>query len=495
MSQFERVLIANRGEIARRIALSLLEINIIPVVPVTEKEMKQAIALFPNCRIVPAPDGIYLDASALVEMARSEDCQAIHPGYGFLAENGGFAKQCEDAGIVFIGPPAAAIDQMGNKEQARRIAVSSNVSPVPGFSVHDMTPEEIEQQAADIGFPVLVKASMGGGGKGMRRVNSADELMDALRVARQEAETYFGDASVFIEKYIESPRHIEIQVFAFSDGTTIHLGERECTIQRRHQKIIEESPSVAVSDDLRNEMGAAAVRLAENVGYRSAGTVEFILAPDGSFYFLEMNTRIQVEHPVTEMIYGVDLVRWQVDDGAGLMAPVSQDAVYPRGWAVECRVYAEDPDRDFMPSPGKVLLYRAPEGPGIRVESAVGTGSHIFSDFDPMIAKLVVYGENREAAIERAYRALHDFVILGVTTNREYLMRILRHDAFRSGTVDTGFTACYRDELKAPQLQPPCELVALAHWLRRQSGRTTGNGDSDGKSGGAPFPPVSARLP
>ncbi len=493
MSRFERVLIANRGEIARRIALSLLEVNITPVVPVTEKEMRQAIALFPDCQIVSAPDGIYLDPSALVELVRKENCQAVHPGYGFLAENGGFARQCEKAGILFIGPPPDAIDRMGNKEQARRIALSSNVSPVPGFSVQEMSPEEIGQHASDIGFPVLVKASMGGGGKGMRRVDSADELMDALRVARQEAETYFGDASVFIEKYIESPRHIEIQVFAFADGSTIHLGERECTIQRRHQKIIEESPSVAVSEELRNEMGAAAVRLAEGVGYRSAGTVEFILAPDGSFYFLEMNTRIQVEHPVTEMVYGVDLVRWQVEDAAGLMTPVSQNGVRPRGWAVECRVYAEDPDRDFMPSPGQVLLYRAPEGPGIRVESAVGSGSHIFPDFDPMIAKLVVHAESREAAIERAYRALHDFVILGVTTNREYLMRILRHDAFRSGAVDTGFTARYRDELSAPAIQPPQELVALAHWLRRQSGRTAP--DSEHEPGGAPFPPVSTRLP
>ena len=493
MKPFERVLIANRGEIARRIAVTLQELGITPVLPVLEKEMEQVIPLFSGCTLVPSGDGIYLDADRLVALAKETGCQAVHPGYGFLAENAGFAAAVEAHDLTFIGPSPAAIEQMGDKERAREAARAAGVSPVPGFSVDNLDEDSICEQAAEIGFPVLVKAAMGGGGKGLRKVDDMTQLADALRVSREEAGAYFGDARVFIEKYIENPRHVEIQVFAFAGGPVVHLGERECTVQRRHQKIIEESPSVVVDDQLRSAMGAAAVRIAQSVGYRGAGTVEFILAPDRSYYFLEMNTRIQVEHPVTEEVYGVDLVSWQVNDAMGNPVPELDTTGTPRGWSLECRIYAEDPARDFMPSPGKILLYREPEGPGVRVESAVRSGSVIFPDFDPMIAKLVVRAETRAAAIDRAVRCLNEFVILGVVTNREYLVRVLLHEQFQEGRFDTGFAVTYRDDLLVAQPEPGPELLALAAWYRKSHGPCN---DGETTDAGQPvFPPVDGFFP
>ncbi|NOY22091.1 MAG: ATP-grasp domain-containing protein [Acidobacteria bacterium] len=493
MVTIDRILIANRGEIARRIAIALLEKGIVPVLPVTEKEYSQAVPIFKDCHMVMAPDSIYLDSTALVTLAKAENCQAVHPGYGFLAENADFATLCERSGLIFIGPPAGAMSLMGHKERAREIAKKVDVSPVPGFSIDGLNELEIKEMAEGIGFPVLVKASMGGGGKGMRRVENPEELFDAIRMSKSESAAYFGSDDVFIEKYILRPRHIEIQIFSFPGGRTVYVGERECTIQRRHQKIIEESPSPVVDWKLRRKMGEAAVRIADIVNYVGAGTVEFIVDEEMNFYFLEMNTRIQVEHPVTEEVFGVDLVAWQIEEALGIVEAVPQGKLRGAGHAIEFRIYAEDPDQGFMPSPGKILLYREPGGPGIRVESAVTTGSEIFADFDPMIAKVVVKGHSRRHALERARWALSNFVILGVTTNREFLMRILEHPAFQAGELDTGFIEQYRADLVREQDEIAPEMLLLAAALRKKN--------SQGKAQAAPgdshdfYPPVNTRIP
>ncbi len=494
MVTIDRVLIANRGEIARRIATALIEKEIIPVLPVTEKEWQQAVPVFKDCRMVKAPDSIYLDSEALVALAQAENCQAVHPGYGFLAENAEFAGACETNGLIFIGPPARAMDLMGHKERAREIAKKADVSPVPGFSIDGLNELEIKERAESIGFPVLVKASLGGGGKGMRRVESPEGLLDAIRMSKSESSAYFGSDEVFVEKYILKPRHIEIQIFSFPGGRTVYVGERECTIQRRHQKIIEESPSPVVDEKLRRKMGEAAVRIADIVGYVGAGTVEFIVDEELNFYFLEMNTRIQVEHPVTEEVFGVDLVAWQIEEALGIVEAIPQQKLKGAGHAMEFRIYAEDPARGFMPSPGKILRYVEPAGPGIRVESAVAEGSEIFADFDPMIAKVVVKGHSREHAMERARFALENFVILGITTNREFLMQILSHPAFQAGELDTGFIDRYRDELKnAVDASIEPEILLLAASLRNPTGKVAQGSVSVDENGY--YPPVTTRIP
>ncbi len=464
MSRFERVLIANRGEIAKRIYHALRDLGITPVIPVVEKEFEQVWDLYPYAIVVKVKDGIFLDKDGLIEIAKEYGCQAIHPGYGFLAENGEFARMCEQNGIIFIGPPSNAIDLMGNKETARVIAEKSGVPLIPGFSLENMSEEQILEKAKGIGFPVLIKASMGGGGKGMRKVEREEELFDSIRIARSESRQYFSSSNVFIEKYIENPRHIEIQVFSFPGGRTVYLGERECTIQRRHQKIIEESPSVVVDEKLRKRMGEAACALADTVGYVGAGTVEFIVDREKNFYFLEMNTRIQVEHPVTEEVYGVDLVKWQIQEAMGLVVNVPQDKIKPNGHAIEFRIYAEDPENNFMPSPGKILKYVEPKIPGVRVESAVKSGSVIFPDFDPMIAKVIVFDGNREDCIQKAKRVLNEFAVLGVKTNLAFLKRVIEHPAFVKGDIDTGFVEKYGDFLfeKLPSNISPEQLVLIA---------------------------------
>ena len=493
MVTIDRVLIANRGEIARRIASACLEKGIVPVLPVTEKEYSQAVSIFKDCCLVQSPDSIYLNSDALIALAKAENCQAVHPGYGFLAENAEFAGACERNGLIFIGPPAGAMDLMGHKERAREIAKKADVSPVPGFSIDGLNELEIKEMAEGIGFPVLVKASMGGGGKGMRRVETPEALFDAIRMSKSESAAYFGSEDVFVEKYILKPRHIEIQIFSFPGGRTVYVGERECTIQRRHQKIIEESPSPVVDEKLRRKMGEAAVRIADIVSYVGAGTVELIVDEELNFYFLEMNTRIQVEHPVTEEVFGVDLVAWQIEEALGTVEAIPQEKLRAAGHAMEFRIYAEDPDQGFMPSPGKILLYREPVGPGIRVESAVTSGSEIFADFDPMIAKVVVKGHSRQHAMERAKWALSNFVILGVTTNREFLMRVLDHPAFRAGELDTGFIDRYRADLDPKDAESNPELLLLAAALRKQS--ATGKSPATAGETTDYYPPVSTRIP
>ncbi len=465
MVRIKKVLIANRGEIAKRIANVLLEKNIVPVIPVVDKEFNQVFNLFAGCELIKCEQGIFLNSEKLINIARKTNCQAIHPGYGFLAENHKFAELCENYAIEFIGPPPVAIELMGDKETARSLAKQAGVPPVPGFTIENMNFEKIKKLAEEIGYPVLIKASKGGGGKGMRKITSPDKLEEGLRLAKSESLQYFGSETVFIEKYIENPRHVEIQIFSFPGGRTVYLGERECSIQRRHQKIIEETPSPFITERIRKKMGECAVKLADKVGYIGAGTVEFIMDKDKNYYFLEMNTRIQVEHPITEEIFGVDLVKWQIEEAMGLVEFVKQEKIKSNGYAIELRIYAEDPNNNFIPSPGKILLYKEPKGPGIRVESAVQTGSEIFSDFDPMIAKLVVKAETRDKGIEKAIKALKDFCILGITTNREYLINILQTEEFKNGLTDTSFTEKYADKLTNKEKNLSEKALLVAHFL------------------------------
>jgi len=491
MVKFSKVLIANRGEIAKRIANVLLEKEITPVIPVIGKEFNQVFKLFPGCSLIKCENGIFLDQKALVEIAKSEKCDAIHPGYGFLAENHDFAELCGKEKIKFIGPSPNAIELMGDKETARKVAEKAGVPPVPGFTIENESFESIKKQAESIGYPVLIKASKGGGGKGMRKISSDHELEEGIRLAKSESLKYFDSDVVFIEKYIENPRHIEIQVFSFEKGKSVYLGERECSIQRRHQKIIEETPSPFITEKIRKEMGECAVKLANNVDYVGAGTVEFIMDKHKNYYFLEMNTRIQVEHPITEEIFGVDLVKWQLEEAMGTINKVSQEKINSNGYAIELRIYAEDPNNNFIPSPGKILMYKEPVGPGIRVESAVNADYEIFPDFDPMIAKLVVKAENRAKGIEKAIKALNDYVILGVTTNREYLVNILKSEEFAKGNTDTAFTEQHKEMLTTATDEISEKVVAAALYsVKKQTVKEVQTGENSDY-----YPQITTRIP
>src|SRR5687767_3839148 len=375
----------------------------------------------------------YLDVSAVIDAAQRSGADAIHPGYGFLSERAALAAACEDAGIVFIGPKAKSIAAMGSKSESRQLMRSLGVPVVPGYDGADQSDDTLTAEAKRIGFPVLVKASAGGGGKGMKIVRSAGELQQALESARREAAKAFGDDRLLLERYIEEPRHVEVQVFGDSRGEIVHLFERDCSLQRRHQKVVEESPAPRYSEELRKKMTTAAIAAARGVKYENAGTVEFIVTPQNEFYFLEMNTRLQVEHPITELVTGVDLVHAQLQVAAGSPLPWKQSDLRQRGHAIEVRIYAEDPDDRFLPQTGTVALYREPSGPGVRVDSGVMQGSEVGVSFDPMLAKLIAFAETRDAAIARLDRALHDFVILGVKTNTSWLRRVITHDGFRAG--------------------------------------------------------------
>jgi len=493
LSKFERVLIANRGEIAKRIYHALRNLEITPVIPVVEKEYAQCFSMYPNAIVIKAEDGVFLKPDKLIDIAKENKCQAIHPGYGYLAENADFAKKCEQSGIIFIGPPATAIELMGHKETARLIAEKSGVSPVPGFSLKGLSEKQIFERAKSIGFPVLIKASLGGGGKGMRKVEKEEDLLDSIRIAKSESLQYFASDEIFVEKYIVNPRHIEIQIFSFPGGRTIYIGERECTIQRRHQKIIEECPSVFVDEEMRMKMGEAACALADTVSYVGAGTVEFIVDSDKNFYFLEMNTRIQVEHPVTEEVYGVDLVKWQIQEAMGLVVNVPQDEIWPSGHAIEFRIYAEDPENNFMPSPGKILGYFEPKIPGVRIESAVKEGYEIFPDFDPMIAKIVVFDSNREDCIQKSKRVLNEFVVLGVKTNIDFLKAVLEHPSFLKGDIDTGFIEKNKGFLLEKRVNTDFsneEIALICSALsEKKSGQREGECESDS------LPEISGWLP
>jgi len=386
-------------------------------------------------RCTSAPRESYLDGERIIAAAKAAGADAVHPGYGFLSEREWFARAVREAGLVWVGPPAEAIAAMGSKTAARTLAVAHDVPVVPGTTEALPDAAAAKKVAKTFGYPVLLKAAAGGGGKGMRVVRTAAELPEAWESARREARNAFGDDAVYVEKYIEGPRHVEIQVLADHHGTVIALGERECSVQRRHQKMIEEAPSPAVSPELRARMGAAAVRAAKAAGYRNAGTCEFLLARDGNFYFLEMNTRIQVEHPVTELVTGVDLVQWQLRIAGGERIPFP-DTMEPRGWAIECRITSEDPTNGFLPSTGRIECLHVPSGPGVRWDGGVESGSEVGLHYDPMLAKLIVWGSSREQAVDRMHRALRELIVAGVETSREFHLRVMEDAEFRAGAID-----------------------------------------------------------
>ena len=438
---FRKVLIANRGEIAVRIVRACQERGIKTVAVYSDADRTALHVRYADeaYHIGPAAArDSYLRIDRLIDVGRRAGADAIHPGYGFLAENAAFAAACRDAGITFIGPTPEAIEAMGDKVTARNTVARAGVPLVPG-TARDLRDDELKDAAASLGYPVLIKASAGGGGKGMRLIKEPDDLISGLGAARREALAAFGNDSVYLEKAIESARHVEIQVLADSHGNTIHLGERECSIQRRHQKLVEESPSVAVDTELREKMGAIAVAAAQAVNYTSAGTVEFLLDKDGNYYFLEMNTRLQVEHPVTELVTGVDIVKEMISIADGRRLRLKQQDMRMKGWAIECRITAEDPDNNFMPSGGRIVAFREPTGPGIRVESALFEGMEVSLFYDPMIAKLIAWGENRAEAILRMRRALSEYRIAGVRTSIPFHLSLMDTPRFQWGQFDTRF--------------------------------------------------------
>ncbi|MBI1355427.1 MAG: acetyl-CoA carboxylase biotin carboxylase subunit [Acidobacteria bacterium] len=441
---FRKILIANRGEIAVRVLRTCraLEIPTVAVYSDADRTALHVLMADEAVRIGPAPaQESYLRIDAILDAARKTGAEAIHPGYGFLSENAAFARACADAGVVFIGPPPEAMDAMGSKTAARRRMQAAGVPVVPGTTEPLRDAAEALPIAAAIGYPVMLKAAAGGGGKGMRLVHDSAELAPALERAVSEAERAFGDGSVYLEKAIVQPRHVEVQILADHHGACIHLGERECSLQRRHQKVIEETPSplVGTHQDVRDRLTSAAIDAALAVGYSNAGTVEFLMDGDRNFYFLEMNTRLQVEHPVTEMVSGVDLVREQIHVAAGRPLRYTQDQVAPRGWAMECRIYAEDPDQGFMPSPGRLERYRLAEGPSVRADSGAYEGWEVPMEYDPLLAKLSAWGPTREEAIDRLRAAVDECRIAGVRTPLELYRRILRDESFRRGEIDTGW--------------------------------------------------------
>ncbi len=441
---FSKILIANRGEIACRIMRTAKRMGIATVAVYSDADAGTPHVTMADEAVHiggAASADSYLRADRIIEAAQQTGAEAIHPGFGFLSENADFVNAVEAAGLVFIGPGPKAIAVMGDKIESKALAESAGVSIVPG------TPGAVEDvdtalaAAKKIGYPVMVKASAGGGGKGMRVIESADELADGMRAAMSEAQTAFGDSRVFIEKFVVQPRHIEIQLLADQHGNVVYVGERECSIQRRHQKVIEEAPSPFISPETRAAMGSQAVDLAKAVDYRSAGTVEFIVGADQDFYFLEMNTRLQVEHPVTEMVYGLDLVEQMIRVAADEKLSITQDDIVADGWAIEARVYAEDPARGFLPSIGQLTRYREPAGDSVRVDSGVEEGGEISMYYDPMIAKLVAHAPTRDAAMDRLHLALDHYEIDGIASNRQFLSAVLENKAFRSGNLTTGFIA------------------------------------------------------
>jgi acetyl-CoA carboxylase biotin carboxylase subunit len=440
---FRKILIANRGEIAVRIIRACRELQISPVAVYSEADATaQHVRLADEAYLIgPAPSvESYLRIDRIIEAARRSHAQAIHPGYGFLAENADFARAVTAAGLVFIGPTAEAMDLMGSKISARRVAQGAGAPVVPGTITPLASYEETRQTATQFGYPVMLKASAGGGGKGMRLVASEDELRAAFEAAQSEAASAFGNSEVYLEKAIERPRHIEIQVFADTHGNFAHLGERECSIQRRHQKVIEECPSPIDDAGLRERMGAAAVSIAREVGYVGAGTIEFLLADlTRDFYFLEMNTRLQVEHPVTELVTGIDLVREQIKVAAGEALSFTQEDVRLRGHAIECRVYAEDPENNFLPSPGQIKHLNVPAGPGIRDDGGVTEGALVSIYYDPMISKLAAWGRTRLEAIDRLRRALDEYTVGGIKTTLPFFREVVRDAEFIEGRLDTAF--------------------------------------------------------
>jgi acetyl-CoA carboxylase biotin carboxylase subunit len=477
---FKKILIANRGEIAVRVIRACHEIGIAAVAVYSDvdraalhvRKSDEAYPIGP-----PAAAESYLNIQKILDVAARSGADAVHPGYGFLSENAKFARACADAGVKFIGPTAAAMDAMGSKTRARQAMEKAGVPFVPGTSRGLESYEQAQQVAERIGYPVMLKAAAGGGGKGMRLVHAPADLKSALESARSEAERAFADGEVYIEKAIINPRHIEMQVLADEHGNTVYLGERECSVQRRHQKVIEEAPSPIVDPEMRRKMGEVAVRVAQAANYTNAGTVEFLVDQQKNFYFLEMNTRLQVEHPVTELITGLDLVHLQIHIANGEKLPFTQEDVGLRGHAIECRIYAEDPDNNYTPSPGKITLLLLPSGPGIRRDSGMYEGWTVPLEYDPLLAKLIGYGTDREQAIGRLTRALNEYFVGGIKTNISLFRRIFSNPDFRAAKVDTGFL----DRLLKQQKEDPqakdgqaAEVAAIAAGMFAVLGSSAG---------------------
>jgi acetyl-CoA carboxylase biotin carboxylase subunit len=471
---FKKILIANRGEIAVRIIRACREMEILAVAVYSEADraglhVRQADEAY---LLGPAPSrDSYLRIDRILEVAKKTGAEAIHPGYGFLAENAAFARACEESGIVFIGPRSETIALMGEKTSARRVAVEAGVPVVPGTLEPLADLDAVRHEAFRVGFPLMLKAAAGGGGKGLRLVERADDLENALARARGEAKSAFGDERVYLEKAIERPRHIEIQVLADHHGHAVHLFERECSIQRRHQKVIEESPSPFLTPEVRTRMGELAVSLVRKVGYVNAGTMEFLVDADRQPYFLEMNTRLQVEHPVTEMVTGEDLVKLQIRVARGEPLPFRQEDLKQRGHAIECRVYAEDPDQGFLPSPGRITALRLPGGPGVRDDSGIYEGYDVPLHYDPMLSKLVAWGYSRQDAIKRMARAVAEYKVLGIKTTLPFFERVLKHPAFIAGDVDTSFVEksfAATDRARARPVEVAVAAAAIRLYRERQ---------------------------
>ncbi len=468
----KRLLVANRGEIALRIIRACREIGVESVAVYSDADVRapHVSAADRSIHIGPAHAAdSYLSVPRLLDAVRSSGADAVHPGYGFLSENAAFAAACEKAGVVFVGPPSGVIAQMGSKIAARRLMQNAGVPVVPGETPLDQSEDGVLSSVERVGLPALVKASAGGGGKGMRRIDQAADARAAIQSARREAEAAFGDGALYVERVIPRPRHIEVQILADNHGHVVHLFERECSVQRRHQKVIEESPSPAATPRLRTRMTDAAVQATRACGYRNAGTIEFLVDVSGGrgaerFFFLEMNTRLQVEHPVTEQVTGLDLVRAQILIASNEPLPWTSPSITLRGHAIEARVYAEDPAHDFLPQAGRILLYREPRFPGVRIDSGVEEGSDVPVHYDPLLAKVIATGATREDAIARLACALRDFPILGIRTNIEFLLRVLDHARFRAGEIDTGFLDAELSSLAgaAADDMPACVRDALA---------------------------------
>jgi 3-methylcrotonyl-CoA carboxylase alpha subunit len=491
---FSTLLIANRGEIACRIARTARRMGIATVAIYSEpdsnalhvKAADRAVSIGP----APARDS-YLNIPRIIAAARQSGADAVHPGYGFLSENPAFADACVEAGLIFVGPPTAAMRAMGSKSAAKALMARSGVPLLPGYHGESQDAGFLAEQAVRIGFPVMIKAVAGGGGRGMRIVTAANDFAQALAAARQESTSAFGDDRVLIERYLEHPRHIEVQIFADTYGNVVHLFERDCSAQRRHQKVIEEAPAPGLDEARRAAMGAAAVAAARAVGYVGAGTVEFVANADG-FFFLEMNTRLQVEHPVTEMITGLDLVEWQLRVAAGERLPMAQDAIHIDGHAIEARIYAEDPSRDFAPSTGRLALFRTPDTSGsVRIDTGFATGDDVSIHYDALLAKLICRGRTRDEALRTMRRALADTDVVGVTSNLDLLFRIAAHPDFAAGGIDTGFIAAHADVLLIAQREPTAEVLAAATLAMLHDEAEAAA--SDAAAGNDPYSPWQAR--
>lgn len=459
---FRKILIANRGEIAVRVIRTCREMGIIPAVVYSRADrralhVRLADEAYDIGEANPAES--YLHIEKILTVARRCQAEAIHPGYGFLAENPRFVRRCEEEGIVFIGPPSGAMEVMGEKTSSRRTMLEAGVPIIPGTLEPVKDENDLKARAREVGFPLLLKAAAGGGGKGLRLVTGEEGLLSAFQLARSEALSSFGDPAVYIEKYIEEPHHVEIQILADYHGHVVYLGERECSLQRRYQKVLEETPSPFLDETTRRAMGETAVRAAASIGYRNAGTVEFIVDKDRNFYFLEMNARLQVEHPITEMVTGIDLVRCQLEIASGHPLPWRQEEIRPQGHSLECRIMAEDPDNDFMPSPGKIVYLHAPAGLGVRDDSGIYEGFDVPLDYDPLLSKLITWGKTRDEAIQRMLRALEEYQVYGIKTTIPFFKRILLHPRFRAGIYNTHFIA--QLEKETDHHRPEEEIAAL----------------------------------